>query len=178
MKALFPELVQARKRARRDSELAAAFHACGLDLDGLPIVWGVDLVSAHGAHYEPCPGGRAALIIPAVEYGQIIDLVAMGVRTFTCKTRSGLATMLGREWLNTARWAGVPPVIFDNPMTWLRARCRGSVFVDPEAARFELADIPTVACANDKLAAQLDELMRRSVPVPAFYVPEARRAAV
>jgi len=171
------ELLAARRFARQDRELCEALSDCGLDMDGLPIAWGFDFVSVDGAHYEPVRGGQPAVIVPAIEDGETVDLVAMGLKTRACKTRTGWATILGREWLDAARWAGKPPVIFPDPLTWLRARCRGVVLLDLASARFELADLPSVACASDLFATRLNEAMRVPVNIPAIFVPEAHHAA-
>ena len=177
MTPLMGELLAARRFARQDRELCETLSDCELDLDGLPLVWGFDFVSIDGAHYEPVRGGQPAVIVPAIEDGEIVDLVAMGLKTRACRTRTGQATILGREWLDAARWAGTSPAIFPDPLTWLYARCRGVVLLDLSAARFELADLPSVACSSDLFAIRLNEAMRVPVHIPAIFVPEAHHAA-
>ncbi len=168
MTGLLAELRAAHALARRP-DLQAALAACGLTPAGP--VWGVDFVTVDSHHYAPSPGGKPAIIVPAFAGGELIDLVATGLETRATRTRHGLATVLGEEWLDHARETGATPRIFPDPVEWIRNGRRGAVLIDQSAARFALADVLAVNwCGSEIHALQLDQAMRRPLQVPQIFV--------
>src|SRR4051812_16701651 len=95
------ELVAAHRNARRE-DLAQALAACGLRHPGAPI-FGVEFVTIDANNYAPEPGGRAALIVPHFDNGELLDLVATGFATRTSHTREGLCVALGTDHIDRAR---------------------------------------------------------------------------
>jgi hypothetical protein len=175
MSALLVELQAAYAIAQRP-ELSEALAACGLRPGGP--VWGVDFVAFDSHHYAPAPGGKAAVIAPVFasdgDIMEIVDLVACGLETRAMRTRSGVATVLGGQWVDMARETGGPLRLFPDAVEWLRNRGRGAVILDQRAARFALADVPAVNwCGDEKHARQLRHAMERPATIPQFFIREA-----
>jgi hypothetical protein len=175
MTPLLRELLTAHRLARTP-DLAGALKACGIPTDGVPL-WGVAFVEPSGRHYTPLAGGRAAIITPAFNEGELIDLTATGLETRRTLTRLGVASVLGQEAIDRAKEAGTYVHIFSDPIEWLRNRCHGAVVLDWSIARFALADMPAIACATELLAARIDKELRQPAHVPPLFVREERRAA-
>jgi hypothetical protein len=176
MTGLFRELLAAHRIAC-NPERTAALQACGLPIDG-PTIFGAALVERIGAHnYAPDAGGKPAIIVPLFEDGRLLDLIATGLETRSTRTRAGIATVLGREWIDHAKDTETTVRLFADPIDWLRNGCRGAVVVDWRAARYELADIPGIACEGELLAKRVEHALKQRARIPQLFVREARRAA-
>ena len=173
MSPLLRELLAARRTAGTP-DLAAALQACGLPTT---TVWGVSFVEIDAHHYAPVAGGKPAIIVPLFEDGALLDLVATGLQTRTTRTRAGIATVLGQEWIDHAKETETTVRLFGDPIEWLRNGRRGAVVVDWRAARHALADVPGIACETEFLAAQVERAMQQPVSLPKLFVREANRAA-
>lgn len=174
MSALFRELQAAHVLARRP-DLRDALAACGLQHDGP--VWGVAFVTVDQHHYCPSPGGKPAIIAPVFandgDVVEVVDLVACGIETRAIRTRSGVATVLGEQWLDLARATGDAARLYPDPIEWLRNKGRGSVLLDMRAAPFALADVPAVNwCGSESAAQQIDRAMRQPISLPQIFVRE------
>jgi hypothetical protein len=170
---LLRELLAARNVAR-SQDLVAAVQACGLPSD---TVWGVSFVEIDAQHYLPVPGGKPAIITPLFQDGVLLDLVATGLQTRATRTRRGIATVLGQEWIDHAKETETTVRLFGDPIEWLRNNRRGAVVVDWRAARYALADVPGIACETEFLAAQVERAMHQPLSLPKLFVREASRAA-
>ena len=175
MSHLFRELLAAHRTARLP-EPADALQACGLPIDTGPI-WGVAFCEIDAHHYAPRAGGKPAVIAPLFENGVLLDLVATGLETRSTRTRLGIATILGQEWIDHAKETETTVRLFADPIEWLRNGRRGGVIVDWRAARYALADVPGIACESEFLAKQVDRAMRQPARVPQLFIREADRAA-
>jgi hypothetical protein len=172
---LLGELLAAHRTARLP-ELVGALQACGLSIDTGP-VWGVSFVEIDAHHYAPVEGGKPAVIVSAFEEGRLLDLVAVGLETRSSRTRMGIATVLGQEWIDHAKDTETTVRLFPDPITWLLNGRRGAVVVDWRAARYALADVPGIACESELLAKQVDRVMRQPVRLPPLFVREVDHAA-
>ena len=172
MTPLFREYLASR-HTRSRPELAAALQNCGLPAEG----FGVAFVEIDGHHYAPVAGGKPAIITPLFHDGALADLVATGMQTRATRTRAGIATVLGREWIDHAKATETTVRLFADPIEWLRNGRRGAVVVDWRSARHALADVPGIACETDFLAAQVERAMHQPVCLPKLFVREANRAA-
>lgn len=175
MTRLFRELLAAHRTARLP-ELADALQACGLPIDTGP-TWGASFVEIDAHNYAPVAGGKAAIICPLFEDGVLLDLVAAGLETRSTRTRTGIATVLGQEWIDRAKDTETTVRLFADPIAWLRNDRRGAVIVDWRAARYALADVPGIACESDILAKRVERAMRQPVRLPQLFVREADHAA-
>jgi hypothetical protein len=175
MTPLLRELLVAHRTAR-SPELAAALQACSLPISTGP-VWGMSFVETDAHHYAPAAGGKPAIIVPLFEGSVLIDLIATGLETRSTRTRAGVATVLGQEWIDRAKDTETTVRLFADPIEWLRNDRRGAVVVDWRSARYALGDVPGIACQSELLAKQVERAMRQPVRLPQLFVPEANRAA-
>lgn len=153
--------------------MAAALQDCGLPTEG----FGVAFVEIDGHHYAPVAGGKPAIIIPLFHDGELLDLVATGLQTRAMRTREGVATVLGREWIDHAKETETTLRLFGDPIEWLRNGGRGAVVVDWRSARHALADVPGIACGSEFLAAQVERAMRQPIHIPRLFVREGKTHA-
>jgi hypothetical protein len=174
MKSTLLREMLAAHSAARSPDLAAALKACGLPIT---TVWGVSFVEIDAHHYAPVAGGKAAIITPLFRDGALLDLIATGMQTRMTRTRVGIATVLGQEWIDHAKETETTVRLFGDPIEWLRNGCRGAVVVDWRAARYALADVPGIACETEFLAKQIERAMRQPADLPQLFVREASRAA-
>jgi hypothetical protein len=170
---LLRELLAARKIAAMP-DLSTALQAWGLPIT---TVWGLSFVEIDAHHYAPVAGGKAAIITPLFHDGELLDLVATGLQTRATRTREGVATVLGQEWIDHAKETETTVRLFGDPIEWLRNNRRGAVVVDWRSARHVLADVPGIACETEFLAAQVERAMHQPVSLPKLFVREANRAA-
>jgi hypothetical protein len=170
---LLRELLAANKVAK-SPDLATALQGCGLPIT---TVWGVSFVEIDAHHYAPVAGGKPAIITPLFVDGELHDLIATGLQTRSTRTRRGIATVLGQQWIDHAKETETALRLFADPIEWLRNGRRGAVMVDWRSARSALADVPGLACQNELLAKQAERALHQPVPLPKLYVREAHRAA-
>ena len=176
MSPLLPELLTAHALAHR-LDLRKALVACRLRQAGGQI-WGVAFVSTDDPHhYVPMAGGASAIIVPVFDGGALIDLVATVMPSRAIRTRCGVATVLGREWLDHARDAGESARLFADPIAWLAGGRHGAVVLDWRSARFDLADLSSLVCDSDRLAARVDDSMRIQPHIPPLFVRERNHHA-
>jgi hypothetical protein len=175
MTPMMRELLIAHRTAR-SPELAAALQTFGLPVSTGP-VWGVSFVEIAPHNYAPGAGGKPAIIVPLFVDGELHDLVATGLATRQTRTREGIATVLGREWIECAKIYETAVRLFGDPIEWLRNECRGAVVVDWRAARYELADLPGIVCENELVAKRVDRALRQPSRLPQLFVRDANRAA-
>jgi hypothetical protein len=158
---------------RSRPDLTAALRACGLPSDG----YGLAFVEIDAHNYAPVAGGKPAIIAPFFADGVLLDLIATGLVTRSTRTRLGVATVLGREWIDHAKNTETAVRLFADPIEWLRNGCRGAAVVDWRPARYELADLPGIVCENELLAKRVDRALRQPSRLPQLFVREANRAA-
>ena len=172
------ELIQADQR-RRHPDLAPVLAALGLDNVRGP-AWGFGHVVADGETYRPAIDGEtahAAVIVPAVEDGGIVDLVACTVSPRRMRSRHGVAAVVGLDEIERALDANTPLYVFDDTIRWLRGDTRGAVMVDWDRAPREIEGVKTLICSA-ALAPSLHDATRRCWPRPTIaVVREARRHA-
>ncbi len=139
--------------------------------------WGFDYVCRVGDLYEPDISGVAALIVPVIKDGMLIDLVACSIASRNFRTRRGIARVLGEDDIGIARQSGVRLPLFEDPLHWLRAGGRGAVIIDWTQVQFALAGVIGVACQSRDLAVYLEAHRDAALRLPRIYFEEVRRAA-
>ena len=172
---LMRELIEAHQRGRQP-DLSEALAACGLHHHGGPL-WGVAFVEIDANHYGPASGGRPALIVPDFAGNVLQDLVACSLQTRTCRTREGICTALGLDHIEHAKETETAVRLFSDPIDWLRNGRRGAVIVDWRAARFTLADVPSIACESTLLGARVEKALKQPAQIPTIFVRETAHAA-
>ena len=172
MSPLLRELHRASLLARRPA-FADALQAFGLTPYGCPL-WGVASVEAGESFYEPSEEGVLSAIVPAYEEVEgratIVDLVACCLATREMRTRKGVASVLGHEWIEDSFLGNEPLKVFDNALTWLRGKCRGVVILDWNDAPFLLREIPEILCESQATAQRLVWAFERPRPYPPILV--------
>lgn len=126
------------------------------------------------------PGeGDAHIVLPVVEDGDLVDLVAFRSTTpdeWTLRTGNGWGLGLGRG-VGWHTWA--PSVhLSANPLAWLRDGAQGLCVLDwrsPDLIRLDVLQSVTVADADT--AVLLREALSRPVRLPHIEIMEALRAA-
>ena len=130
MSPLLRELARVHRRLMQHDELCAAAEACGLFNAGLPIGWDLVEPLQGGEHYAPRSDGQPALIVPVLERGRLVDLVATSLTTRRALTRDGIACILGRDAIDHAMIYQTHLLLFQDPLTWLLNHGRGCVVLD------------------------------------------------
>src|SRR5262245_19712736 len=102
MSPLLREFVRVHGRLMDHDELRSAAEAFGLFNAGLPIGWDLIEPLRGGEHYAPREDGQPAVIVPVLEGGRLVDLVAASPTTRRALTRDGIACILGRDAIDHA----------------------------------------------------------------------------
>ena len=143
-----------------------------LGLTGIPVpMWGLATVIAGPEFYEPDEGGTLAAIVPAFERSGLVDLVACSFVSREMRTRKGIASVLGHEWIERAVNNMDALTVFDDAFTWLRGRCRGVVVIDWNDAPRLLREVPQLKCQSRRTADLLAEAFERPLPYPPILLP-------
>jgi hypothetical protein len=156
----------------RRSAFAQALQAVGLT--DLPAslatpLWGIAHVSAGREFYQPEEEGELAVIVPAFEGPLLVDLVACSLATRAMRSRFGIASVLGHDWIADA-FLGTPLSVFDDALTWLGGGCRGVVILDWQDAPLLLREVSALHCESERTAGRLTEAFERPRPYPPILV--------
>ena len=175
------KLVRVDRRRRQHSDLAPV--QADLGLVNARYLYGFDHVVADGDDtYRRAMNGEpahAALIVPAVEDGGVVDHVACTLAApHRMRTRYNAAAIVGFDEVERARETDAPLLVFDHTIRWLYARSRGVVIVDWNRAAREFEGVKIILCAELQ-ANRLHDATRRCWPRPtiAYADAEAMRHA-
>jgi hypothetical protein len=170
---ILSELARADRRRRHPDDLGLHWS--------IPS-YGYGHVVADGETYRPAlddEPAHAALIVPAVEDGGVVDLVACTVLPQRMRSRLGVAAVVGLEEIELARETEAPLLVFDNTIRWLLCgNAHGAVIVDWKRAIGELEGVKVIMCSIS-MATRLHDATRRCWPRPtiAFAQSEKMRHA-
>ena len=165
-------------RHRSHPDLAEVLAALGLT-DVRSPAWGFDAVVPEGNTYRPAEAteqGHQAAIVPAVEEGAVVDLVAQGLNSGRMLSRLGATTVIGADEIERARQSGEPLIVFTDGLSWLRGHARGVVVLNWQEAGRVLEGVETLLCRTE-LAERLHKATRHCWPVPTIAVAEGFRHA-
>jgi len=155
-------------------------HASGRFLDALA-----------GADVNPLPGRRfdfaaevglmrgtvAALVFPVFdEFGEIIDVAAWNPNGGALALWRGAACMLGEQNIRAPRIEHDGLTVHRDALAWLRAGRRGVVVIDPQRARWLLAEEQLVV-DDAGFGRRLRDALRLPMPQVFMLTSDARRAA-
>jgi hypothetical protein len=167
------ELIEADRR-RRDPELAGA--VVNLGLHG-PLMYGFGFAVAEGDTWRPAQvdeQGKAAVIVPAIRDGRLVDLVAQSLSSGRMLSRFGVATILGADQVAPALGRGAL-YIFKDAVQWLRGGALGVVVLDWRRVGEELDGVPRLLCSAE-IATKLYNATRGCFPRPIIATPEPELA--
>lgn len=180
------------------SELRAATfsvrqpHLDRLKCLGVSIAWMADwahdnlihpfgVVTAEDAGdglYQP---GEGALhvILPVVEDGELVDLVAFrSTDSGSWMLRTGNGWALGLEKGLSAHMWGQTVHLFSDPLDWLRGRGEGVCVLDWDAAEVHNLDVlQELVCSSPAVAALLTRALSRPARLPKLKLMETRNVA-
>jgi hypothetical protein len=165
-------------RRRMHPDLAEVLVALGL-ADVRAPAWGFGAVVPEDDTYRPAgpdEAGHQAVIVPAVEQGVVVDLVAQGLNSGRMLSRLGATALLGSDEIERARQSDDALIVFNNAMSWLRGHTRGVVVVNWQEAGRELEGVETLLCRKD-LAERLHKATRRCWPLPTIAIAGGLRHA-
>lgn len=171
------ELIAAGRR-RHDGALVPLLQDLGLHGTRAP-VWGFAHIVTEGSYYRPAlpdEPAEAAIIAPAMEGGQLIDLAAQPVGRATLHSRLGVAKVLGIEAIEEAREYDKPVFVFQAIDAWLRGHCSGAVIIDLRQAAHLLDGIKSIFCCA-AIAPALHRATSRCWPRPTIATPGSRDLA-
>lgn len=172
---LLRELVRVTTQAREPTARQTLVDA-GIPLD-CGSAWGFDHVEIDVHHYYSAPSGLPAVIVPHFESGELVDLVAVGPRSRSCRTLLGVCTVLGSDSIERAKTHDEYLRLYADPIEWYAAGRVGAVIVDWRIAKYELRGLPGIACDDALTARRIERALRDPVDVPPIYVREACHAA-
>lgn len=157
----------ARTWLRREAELS---------LSG-PL-FGVGRIQTSGRTFQPADDGLPAVILPAVEDGSLVDLVAcVANEPARAYTRNDDAAALGWRAIARARHDSrfdrltAPPLILHpHPLDWLRHGCSGAVLLNLDRASITLAGVASVCVESEAQADALWTAFHRPRDIPRILI--------
>ena len=161
----------AAQRLARHPRCAPAVDALNLRIDATP--WGVGYVEITDTTYEPSEAGDAALIVAAEAGGELVDLVVCRLGDRAMATRRGIATVLGEDALERARWSGEKLLLYETAAAWMHGGFVGAVVLDWRCARWAFADVSDIACATAALARRVHSTLTVPAQMPRLFFASA-----
>lgn len=116
-----------------------------------------------------------AYLMPAIERGFVVDMVAWHPRSGRLATQQGRTGLLGADALDCA---DEPIAVAPDPRAWLAGWRRGVCIVDERLARPVLIEAGVPLVAADIAHGEAIEAMLRRVRLPKIVVPAAAIAQV
>jgi hypothetical protein len=166
---LLRELEEATLLARTPS-FADSLASVGLTFCGHE-GFGIARVIAGQEFYEPHEDGVPALIVPAIEQGEIVDLVACAFGSRLMRTRQGIARLLGLDHVfNRTFFADEQVDVFADAIAWVKAAGQGVVVIDWQFGPTPLRDLPGLRCADAATGKRLRDAFVRPPPYPPIHL--------
>jgi hypothetical protein len=138
---------------------------------------GVAFIEPRGDFYKTADsGGLPAVLVPCLERGELLDLVAFGfARPERFWRRLGDAWALGADRI-ADHWPGQPIRVVRSPLAYLQAGADALCPLDWRRARHELTGFDLLAESADH-AAELDRRLTLPARHPKILLPQARKSA-
>lgn len=155
---------------RRDPRIPAVLDRFGVvDIDVQHHV-GFGNVDFDGQHFQPHPDGRYAVIVPLVDFGELIDLIAFDPRDPTkWWFRLGGEPLLGASAL-AEQLISQRLHVYRTPLSWLQHGCDGVVPLDFNRAAIGLITAQNGIVAEDD--AHVSELHRALTNAAQWRLPD------
>jgi hypothetical protein len=171
---MIAELARASHQ-RWNPALAPILQALGLDAVHAP-EWGFDHVVWGDGTYWPAgrdEQGKAAFICPAIENGNIADLVATRLDGKRTASRYGVANILGFDEIERAYSERRRLLVFNDARTWLRGSGLGVVVVDWTRIADAFDGLPALLCSSKAMAERLDRATAQYLRQPVIDILES-----
>ena len=132
------------------------------------------------ALYEPDDFGTEHIIVPVIESGATMDLLAFHVKApARWWLRTGYGAVLGQDVIDKAEFFNAPEDpesllrIFRTPLSWLRHECPGAVILDWRVAACRLAGVRKVVAEDVGLAEKIERAFAAPCS-PTISIPRPR----
>ncbi len=176
------EMASAVSRVRQehiDRMLALGVRGAAIaDLGAIQPPFGISPALPERSHYYQPSDGPAHVIMPVMDMGDMIDLIAWrSTNPARWFWRTGLGWALGTDWL-LPRWDDGPVRLFATPLEWLANAGQGICILDWNAPEVrEMAALESVE-ADQMVGRRLLAVLSKPVRLPRIvYRKEASRAA-
>lgn len=117
--------------------------------------------------YEPHEDGIPAAIVPAIEDGDVVDLVAYAFGSRQMRTRTGMARLLNHDFVvDRVFFSDESVEVFADAFAWLKGACRGVVVIDWQLGPPLLRDLPALRSSCRATTERLRETFERPNPYP------------
>ncbi len=134
------------------------------------------------ALYEPDEFGTEHIIVPVIESGTMMDLLAFHVKApARWWLRTGYGAVLGQDVIDKAEFFNAPEDlesllrIFRTPLSWLQAECTGAVILDWRVAHCRLDGVRKVVAEDVGLAEKIERAFA-APRGPTISIPRSRAA--
>ena len=145
--------------------------------------FGVDRIDVDDAgRWWPDEAGKPALVVPVIERGEPIDIVAFrSNQPARWWWRIGIGGLLGSDVLNRNVWPGDELRVVSTPIAWICAAGEAVCILDwdlPDPEISPMRDFHVIKCDTEILASRLRKRLAQPRKVPPISVPkEAAHAA-
>lgn len=166
----------------RDMEVLRGHGIPAAELFGESLVGAANIEIGRNDFWAPSDSGVRAAIIPAMEDGAVLDLIAVRPsQPDVWYVRVGNCWALGMDEITDARHSldhSHSIVLHATPLDWLRAGGRGVCVVDwTDDARMTLRDLRAINVASPKFARALRLELSRPPRIPEINIKRMRRDA-
>jgi len=145
--------------------------------------FGVERIGVDDAgRWWPDRDGKPALVVPVIEYGEPLDIVAFhSTQPARWWWRIGVGGLLGHDMLTRCVWPGDELRVVSTPLSWIAAAGDAVCILDwdlPDHEISPLRDFYGLQCDSQILASRLRKRLAQPRKVPPISFPkEASYAA-
>lgn len=145
------------------------------DLGTRQLPFGADCIGVDDSgRWWPDPEGTSAIVLPVVEHGEVIDIVAFrSSQPARWWWRAGCASMLGQDLLDRSVWPGDKLLVVGTPLAWIAAAGQACCILDWGLPDYEIAplrDRNELVCDTPLLAGRLRKRLAQPRRVPPISI--------
>lgn len=139
--------------------------------------FGVERIDVDDAgRWWPDPEGKPALVVPVMEYGEPIDIIAFHTgQPARWWWRDGIGSLLGHDLLTRCVWPGDELPVVSTPLAWIVAGGEAVCILDwdlPDHEISPLRDFYGLQCDSQILASRLRKRLAQPRKVPPISFPK------
>jgi hypothetical protein len=137
--------------------------------------FGVERIGTDDAgRWWPDPEGKPAVVVPVIEWGELIDIVAFrSSQPARWWWRVGCGSILGADVMERSVWPGDKLLVVGTPLAWIAAEGQACCILDwglPDCEVAPLRDQNELVCDTAILAARLRRRLSQPRRVPPITV--------